>query len=89
MSQYDGILPKGPYLPCLRLADRALLAGYPWIPQCWYTEYGLKDIECYVKNHIAPQAMYYNPPLVRNKPPGAPAYGEPHLLYTKEQTPWI
>ena len=24
----DGILPKGPYLPCLRMADRALLAGY-------------------------------------------------------------
>ena len=25
----DGILPKGPYPPCLRVADRALLAGYP------------------------------------------------------------
>ena len=24
---FDGILPKGPYLPCLRMADRALLAG--------------------------------------------------------------
>ena len=24
-----GILPKGPYPPCLRTADRALLAGYP------------------------------------------------------------
>ena len=23
----DGILPKGPYLPCLRMEDRALLAG--------------------------------------------------------------
>ena len=23
------ILPKGPYPPCLRIADRALLAGYP------------------------------------------------------------
>ena len=28
---FDGILPKGPYPPCLRLADRALLAGYPRI----------------------------------------------------------
>ena len=28
-GQSDGILPKGPYLPCLRMADRALLAGYP------------------------------------------------------------
>ena len=27
----DGILPKGPYPPCLRMADRALLAGF-WIP---------------------------------------------------------
>ena len=25
----DGIRPKGPYQPCLRMADRALLAGYP------------------------------------------------------------
>ena len=24
----DGILPKGPYPPCLRMADRTLLAGY-------------------------------------------------------------
>ena len=27
--QIEGILPKGPYPPCLRMADRALLAGYP------------------------------------------------------------
>ena len=25
----EGILPKGPYLPCLRMADRAILVGYP------------------------------------------------------------
>ena len=25
----DGILPTGPYPPCLCMADRALLAGYP------------------------------------------------------------
>ena len=31
--EIDGILPKGPYPPCLRMADRALLAGYPRI-QC-------------------------------------------------------
>ena len=31
MTLYDieGILPKGPYPPCSRMADRALLAGYP------------------------------------------------------------
>ena len=26
---FDGILPKGPYPPCLRMTDRALLVGYP------------------------------------------------------------
>ena len=25
----DGVLPIGPYPPCFRMADRALLAGYP------------------------------------------------------------
>ena len=28
-TEDDGILPIGPYPPCLRMADRALLAGYP------------------------------------------------------------
>ena len=40
----EGIRPKGPYPPCLRMADRALLAGYPryvttknsaWTPLIW------------------------------------------------------
>ena len=26
--QIEGILPKGPYLPCVSMEDRALLAGY-------------------------------------------------------------
>ena len=30
----DGILPKGPYPPCLRMADRALLAGNPRYVVC-------------------------------------------------------
>ena len=29
LKYFDGILPKGPYPPCLRRADRALSAGYP------------------------------------------------------------
>ena len=33
-DQFEGILPKGPYSPCLRMADRALLAGYPRIMAC-------------------------------------------------------
>ena len=38
---YFGILPKGPYPPCLRMADRALLAGYP----------PLQSLLCCVKYH--------------------------------------
>ena len=43
---FDGILPKGPYPPCLRMADRALLVGYHHIAVsikiyftlCYWTE---------------------------------------------------
>ena len=31
-SYLEGILPEGPYLPCLGMADKALFAGYPWSP---------------------------------------------------------
>ena len=33
----EGILPKGPYPPCVSMADRALLAGYPGCIrlECW------------------------------------------------------
>ena len=43
------------------------------IPQCVYMEYGLKHITFYVQKQIAPLAMCYNPPLVRDKLLGAPA----------------
>ena len=33
-TDIDSILPKGPYQPCLRMADRALLAGYPRYTVC-------------------------------------------------------
>ena len=29
-SHIDGILQKGPYLPCVSMTDRVLLAGYHW-----------------------------------------------------------
>ena len=29
----EGILPKGPYLPCVSMAGRALLPGYRWYMQ--------------------------------------------------------
>ena len=31
LPKFDGILPKGPHTPCLRMADRAHLAEYPGI----------------------------------------------------------
>ena len=34
-------------------------------------ELGLKDIELCVKKSLAPQEIYYNSPLVREKPLGA------------------
>ena len=35
----EGILPKGPYLPCGSMAGRALLAGYPRHSTCkWSSE---------------------------------------------------
>ena len=34
-SYFEGILPKGPYPPCLRMADRALSAGYPRFERCY------------------------------------------------------
>ena len=44
--EFEGILAKGPYPPCLRMADRTLLAGYPRIrvqhtstKSCWHTSY--------------------------------------------------
>ena len=44
--KFDGILPKGPYPPCLRMADSALLAGYhrivPW--RCWALRFQLTRI---------------------------------------------
>ena len=30
MPQIEGVLSKGPYLPCVSMAGRALLAGYHW-----------------------------------------------------------
>ena len=44
------------------------------IPQCGYTEHGLKDLAFYVQKHIASRAMCHNFLLVRDKPLGAPAF---------------
>ena len=53
------------------------LSVYHWyfkIMQWGYMEHGLKDIKFYFKKIIAPLAICYNPPLVHDKPPGAPTF---------------
>ena len=37
-------------------------------------EHGLEYITFYIQNHIAPLAVCSGPPLVRDKPLGAPAF---------------
>ena len=50
----EGILLKGPYPPCLHMADRALLAGYP------------RSVSGYIfymtSSSLTPQYNYVNPP---------------------------
>ena len=71
LAQVEGILPKGPYPPCLRMADRALLAGYPRSVLTWdYTMLvvmaGLNKanitMHCYVaesRSLVMPQGRYF------------------------------
>ena len=53
-SLFDGILPKGPFPPCLRIADRALLAGYPryavFFESKWITAFDWTD-NIYMQAH--------------------------------------
>ena len=35
----EGILPKKPYLPCISMAGRALLAGYPRLVHGWWEDW--------------------------------------------------
>ena len=43
----EGILPKGPYLPCVSMAGRALLAGYHRIINPCHVEFILGNIKIY------------------------------------------
>ena len=61
----DGILPKGPYPPCLRMADRALLAGNPRNSSChaiktqWFSykkmHQNLRKYQSYKKSMVSCQ----------------------------------
>ena len=43
-------------------------------------EHGLKYITFYVQKHIAHHAMWYSSPLVRDKPLGAPGFGNGSIV---------
>ena len=43
---YDGILPKGPYLPCVSMAGRALLAGYHRIYDSMLSTHNSNSYHC-------------------------------------------
>ena len=48
----EGILPKGPYPPCLRMAARALLTGYPRYPRVqWVNFKSIIKTEWYIINN--------------------------------------
>ena len=48
-SHIEGILPKGPYLPCVSMAGRALLAGYHWYPKHSWT--AVRRKLCFTVSH--------------------------------------
>ena len=53
------------------------IGAYYWYvkkQQSGYMEHGLKDIAFYVKKHLAPRAVCYDFPLVRDKTLWPPAY---------------
>ena len=54
-TQFEGILPKGPYPPCVSMAGRVLLAGYPRI-------FKLRKLNRSLDTHfeIDPRWMPYN-----------------------------
>ena len=67
-TQLDGILPKGPYPPCLRMADRALLAGYLrtvnslMLPHllCSMLSYGMSIVSLLDITHCVIMGLYSN-----------------------------
>ena len=44
----EGFLPKGPYLPCVSMAGRALLAGYPRYDPITYIPIAVAQLVLYV-----------------------------------------
>ena len=43
--KFEGTLPKGPYLPCVNMAGKAVLAGYHRIVHCQIIYY-IKALHC-------------------------------------------
>ena len=69
----DGILPKGPYPPCLRMADRALLAGYPryQFKQTMFKRVGAVDdplVSLLLTGPSSNTPCYVNNPVLSSQP---------------------
>ena len=56
----EGILPKGPYPPWLRMADRALLAGYPRYMCTYVTSFFMAKDLAQPQTYALTSAGYYN-----------------------------
>ena len=70
----DGILPKGPYPPGLRMADRVLVAGYPR----------------YFISTLPPHPPPPHPPTPTPTPPHPPPpHPTPHPVLVFSSVPWL
>ena len=80
-SLIDVILPKGPYLPCVSMAGRALLAGYPRNLD-WYQSVGFC---CHHLGHV------YNAsnPLPPRHGTGTSCAHKPSCIMTTDPSRWV
>ena len=63
IAEIEGILPKGPYLPCVSMAGRALLAGYPRNIECRHIDIFVTNCtgSCHFDNLQCSQWRKYPP----------------------------
>ena len=102
LKHVEGILPKGPYPPCLRMADRALLAGYPRCLPCVAQVVDSSDVliqvlDCrdpmgtrskHIEEYLRKEKPHKHLILVLNKCDLVPTWltVSPHSTYTMD--PW-
>ena len=60
--EFEGMLPKGPYPPCLRMADRVLLAGYPRIVRSYWRPWSTSRHRIWIR--IVSQSYHFDHAVV-------------------------